>query len=155
MKRVPLTQGKFALVDDEDFEWLSRWTWSAYSSRSGNWYATRRVRVSEKYDTTSIKMHQQILGHSGVDHRDGDSLNNQRSNLRAASVAQNNANSSSCRGSTSKYKGVSWHKRGQKWSVFIQRRYLGLFETEIEAAGAYDKAALETFGEFAKLNLTS
>lgn len=85
------------------------------------------------------------------------SLNNQRLNLRDATHAQNSMNRRSYRGSTSKYKGVFWDAQFQKWHARItvagKQKFLGRYLDELDAAAAYDRAAIETFGEFGRLNL--
>ena len=87
-----------------------------------------------------------------IDHEDTDPLNNQRTNLRVATQAQNNANRRKHTNSTSEYKGVSWNSEKHKWVVYVQSSNLGYFDSEIEAALAYDKEAKKRFGEFAYLN---
>lgn len=102
-------------------------------------------------------MHQEILpGYPKVDHKNGDGLDNQRSNLRPTTLSQNRANSRKTPGCSSQFKGVSWHTKSQKWMAGIkvaQKSFnLGLYHIEEEAARAYDKAAKQHFGEFARLN---
>jgi hypothetical protein len=91
-----------------------------------------------------------------VDHHDGDGLNNQQNNLRAATQSQNNQNARKQVNKTSRFKGVSWYKKYQKWNARIQisrhLRHLGYFMFEGDAAQAYDNAARRIFGEFALLN---
>jgi hypothetical protein len=151
-KLIPLTQGKFAIVDADDYDWLNRYKWCVAKKRH-IFYAARRTN-GEK-----ISMHRVIMGATKgllIDHKDGDGLNNRKSNLRLCTIAQNNRNSRPWQNSTSKYKGVSWSKSCRKWQARIRpnRRtiYLGLFDNEIEAAVAYDRKAEELFGEFAYLN---
>lgn len=126
-------------------------------------YATRSYRVDGRVTTQS--MHRLLIPDvPEVDHKDGDGLNNQRSNLRAATSAQNQANKRSIlsvggRPASSRFKGLCWFARHQKWQVNIRvdkkRRFLGYFADEIEAALAYDAAAREAWGEFAWLNFPS
>lgn len=157
VRTIPLTQGKEALVDDQDYEFLNQWKWYA-DKRKHTWYASRNRRKSEGSPRT-ILMHEALLPDSkGVDHKDGDGLNNQRSNLRPASTAQNNRNTTKRANTSSRFKGVYWHKSTGKWQARIgtgvsgQHIYLGEFESELDAAKAYNKAAAEKFGEFARLN---
>lgn len=148
-KSIFLTQGKIALVDDEDFEELNKYKWCFDGQ-----YAQRRI------GKTTLRMHKVIIETppgKHIDHIDGNPLNNQRSNLRVCSHAENQMNRKKSDGLSSKYKGVSWHKQTEKWRATIKINqglmYLGLFEVEEDAARAYDEAAKEHFGEFAKVNL--
>lgn len=152
MKKIMLTQDKVALVDDADFEWLNQWKWYAVKSKR-TYYATR------KKNNKSILMHRLILGLTNPniwsDHRDHDGLNNQRSNLRKSTPLQNASNKIPKIGGTSKYLGVSWCRQTKKWQAHIRHeksKNLGRFSSEIEAAKAYDKAAIELHGEFANIN---
>ena len=159
MKEIPLSQGKIALVDDQDFETLSRRKWYAwrYTLKSRvAWYAMRGL-YREDGSHQIIGMHRAILpGVAQVDHIDGDGLNNQRANLRPATPAQNQQNGFKRAGCSSRFKGVSWDGSRNKWKAQIGINYcvrnLGWFETEEAAARAYDAAAQECFGEFARLN---
>lgn len=148
MKKILLTRGKVALVDDGDFKWLSQWKWCAQKSRY-TFYALRTTRVSETdFPQTTIMMHRLILeehnllqpGHE-VDHRDGNGLNNQISNLRSVTRRQNQQNRVNGKKKSSKFPGVHWKKRGKKWTSQIRIngkvKYLGLFEKEEDAAMAY------------------
>jgi hypothetical protein len=152
MKQIALTQGKVAMVDDEDYERLSKYNYFAHK-RFNNWYA---LRHDENHATR--RMHHDVLNlpsNALVDHKDGDGLNNQKENLRDATKSQNAANSR-IRGGSSKYKGVSWKEPSKKWQAKIcidyKQIYLGLHESEIAAALAYDAAAIKHFGEYARLN---
>lgn len=155
-KEIELSQGKVALIDDADYEWLSQWKWCA--SRRGNlWYAVRTIRLPDG-TRRPLKMHRLITNAPPdrlVDHIDCDGLNNQRSNLRFATMAQNIVNSPSVRG-ISKYRGVTRNKRYGTWDTQIRtngrRKWIGSYKTEVEAALAYDAAAREAHGEFARLN---
>ena len=158
MKQIPLTQGKFAIVDDEDYEELSKYNWYAWRG-NGTYYAVRSIG---KYPNRSKeRMHRRIMkAHKGqeVDHINRDSLDNRRCNLRLCTRSQNMANMSSYRKNcSSKYKGVSWDKIHRKWVAYICRgkqRRLGFFISEIDAAKAYDEAAIKLFGEYANKNFS-
>lgn len=150
MKEIQLTQGKTTTVDDEDFEWASKIKWNYH-----NGYARRNVKVNGK--SVSYFMHRIITNAPGkmeVDHIDGNTLNNQRKNLRVCTTSQNQANRPKSKNNTSGYKGVSWHKKNKKWFAQVNKngkRVFGkYFESAEEAAEAYKKAAIEHFGEFAK-----
>lgn len=155
MKTIPLTQGKFALVDDEDFERVSRHKWFARKT-GGLWYAVRSVWGGEP---PLQYMHAFIYGEAHglqIDHRDGNGLNNQGANLRAATSSQNHANQRLSLRNTSGYKGVTFVAKLGKWQAQTKanRRpfYLGIYDTPEDAARAYDGAAEVLFGEFARLN---
>lgn len=157
MKQIPLSQGQFALVDDEDFEWLNQWKWQALKHRD-SFYAVRNTggRIARK----CIFMHRLIMGLTDskieVDHEDLNGLNNQRNNLRKATRSQNAANMRSRKNSSSKYLGVYWDNNRQKWSAAITKNYkkkfLGYYDNETDAAKAYNDAAAKTHGEFANIN---
>ena len=158
MKEIPLTQGKVALVDDEDYAELSQYSWYALKGRH-TWYAARNTPTVAGKKTT-MRMHRQILGASSerqVDHRDGDGLHNWRTNLRYCTNGQNQSNLHYKKaGCTSRHKGVSWYRRFGKWQAAIRvngkSMNLGRFDDEDDAARAYNAAALRLFGEFACLN---
>lgn len=156
MKLIPLSAGKSAAVDDDDYEYLMQWSWHARKGRT-TFYAAR-TNSAEKAWTTTF-MHRVILAApKGVfgDHRDHNGLNNQRANLRSATGAENAWNRRPRKGSSSRFKGVYWHKGRGEWRTAIQpaegKINLGTFKSEIEAALAYDAAARQHFGEFAFLN---
>jgi hypothetical protein len=154
MKTIPLTQGKVALVDDADFEWLNRWKWQA--ARGGHTYYAVRTDYSEGRKR-KISMHRLIMGAPEgveIDHQDRDGLNNRRENLRLATRSQSMRNRRTW--GSSLFNGVSWIKSKRRWQVQIQhqevQKYLGSFKCEKVAALAYDFAARELHEGFAKLN---
>ena len=168
---IKLTKGRHAMVDPENFEWLSLYKWHASDGRAGNFYAvnSRMQRMhrmimkgqlnskSEYRNTKQIRSTNDKNSKLVVDHINGNGLDNRRANLRLATVSQNNWNSKSGfnRGK-SKYKGVRWHKRRQKWaagiSMYRRKQHLGYFTDQKQAAKAFDKAAKELHGEFAVFN---
>jgi len=160
MKEIPLTQGKVALVDDEDFEWLNQWKWTAYIPRSGHTvYAYRHIHDGHAYKR-SIRMHRLIMGveddpSRNVDHINHNGLDNRRSNLRFATQQQNLQNARKRRSGVCSFKGV--RKRPKRnWQAYItlEGRFvtLGSFPTAEQAARAYDAAARKHFGSFACCN---
>lgn len=151
IKIVSKVYGTYEIkVDDSDYEMLSEFTWCVKSTG----YAATTFRGKCHY------MHRMILGLTDgkvcVDHKDKDRKNNTRNNLRIATRAQNSRNMSKPRCGSSKYKGVSLYQRDSIWCAFLKTnkktQYLGRFESEEEAAKAYDLRAMELFGEFASLN---
>lgn len=158
MIEIPLTQGKVALIDDEDFELVSQYTWCAKKGRI-SYYAYTNIRINKK--NISLPMHRLILGlkygdPQQVDHHNHDTLNNRKYNIRICNHSQNQANRIAQKTGTSKFKGVYWYKRTKKWMARIWvsgiHIFLGYHITENDAALAYDKAAKKYFGEFAHLN---
>lgn len=152
-KHISLGHGRYTTVDDEDYEFLSRWKW-CYQPR-GYGYAARSSGRSKTFH-----MHRVIMNAPKgleVDHINGDGLDNRRSNLRLCTKAQNQYNQRpKCRG-TSQFKGVSWKTTANRWVAQIQvngrKLFLGYFQNETEAAQAYDQAARQLFGEFARPNI--
>lgn len=153
-RAIPLTKGLFAVVDAEDYRRLARCQWFAENGQK-TYYAVR------KQNGKSIKMHREILNtpeHLFVDHIDHNGLNNQKKNLRLATFSQNcqNRRHSKLKTSTSKYKGVHWHKDQKKWAAQItankKSHHLGYFSSETTAAHTYDLAAKKYHGRFASLN---
>lgn len=152
MASIPLSKGMIALIDEADVPLVSGHAWSAGHERN-SWYAMA-------WDSQrSVRMHRLILGlrpgDPHVDHVDTNGLNNQRANLRVASRAQNGMNRR-VQPHSSRFKGVSLFRRTGRWMASItvdgEQRYLGSFASEIDAADAYDAAAREAFGPFARTN---
>lgn len=151
MKTIPLTKGQVVMVDDSDYDFLI----------CLKWYAETKGRKRDKFCATNGrwgKMHRLIMDcprGMEVDHKDGNPLNNQRSNLRICTRKQNCQNKGKTKGS-SIYHGVYRHSVNPVWIARIKpdRRpiHIGSFKTQIEAAMAYDEQAKKHFGEFANLN---
>lgn len=158
---IELTQNKRATVDDVDFDYISSLgKWYVMVNR-GLFYAQRQnPSAADKKITMHRTIMESIVGpipsHYVVDHIDGDTLNNSRGNLRICSDIQNLRNSRLSKANKSGYKGVSWKKHCKKWLAQIQFEkkcyHLGLFADPVEAAKAYNAAAVKYFGEFARLN---
>lgn len=153
MKKIPLTQGQFALVDDEDFDTVNKYSWAARAI--GHSFTAMR-----RNGQTTISMHRQILGllksYDQVDHIDGNPLNNTRSNLRVCALTENLWKRGCNYNNACGLKGVRYSKRRKKWYAQIQankkRMHIGSFNSKEEAANAYNEAALCLHGEFAFLN---
>jgi hypothetical protein len=161
MVEISLTAGEVALVDMDDALLVKPYHWYLKGRTRGYRYAVADVWHGGK--KTHVSMHRLITGAmpgQDVDHINRDGLDNRRSNLRLCTRSENNANSVghvSCR--KSRFKGVCLHKGG-RWAAYIRgregHRYLGLFDREVDAAHAYNCAALASWGQFARLNdLTS
>lgn len=152
---TPKHPNTFTMVDDSDFDWLNQWKWSAKVDKR-TIYARRDKVINGS--RVSVSMHREILSPPEcalVDHEDGNGLNNQRSNIRMATILENNRNRLSGR-NKSGYLGVCWDKRDKSWRVMIKtsgkRIYIIQTKNLIEAAKARDAAAIKYFGAFAKLN---
>ena len=157
-KQIPLTRGLFAIVDDEDFEWLNQWKWCATGQGSDRWRAVRGQWIPEEKRTRTVLMHRVIVSaHPGqtVDHKNSNPLDNRRSNLRIATQEQQTLNRRSVARlgqKTSRYKGVCWDKDLSKWRVAFAGKYVGVFVDEELAARRYDEVAVAHDREFARLN---
>lgn len=155
MKKIPLTKGKFAIVDDADHAEISKYKWH-FSSMG---YAERSVYISKgKYRREA--MHRVIAGAKAgeiVDHVNMDRLDNRRANLRVGTKSQNGANRRTNSNKAVKFKGVYTHQKCKDYyeaRIIVNGKsiYLGSFNTPEEAARVYNAAAKEHFGEFARLN---
>ncbi len=160
MKRIPLTRGKFALVDNIDYPNLILLNWYAHL-RHGTWYSSTSLK-DEKGKFRIISMHRYILNlkHGDgkiIDHKDHNGLNNQRNNLRICNKKQNLANRKAKKYGKSKYLGVYFSNRSKKWRAATRggngkTKAIGIFKKEKEAALAYNIAAKMYYGNFANLN---
>lgn len=154
-KAMPLNKGVFTIVDESDYEWLSRWKW--YLAEKG--YAKRSAAKSEGIGHSAFFMHRIILNTpKGLmsDHINRNKLDNRRCNLRIVTHQQNGWNSGTKCNHTSKYKGVNFHKKSGKWQARIklnrQETYIGIYETPEAAAMAYNDFARKYHGEWAFIN---
>lgn len=159
MPEIPLTQGMVAMVDDEDFEYLNQWKWFALKCK-GPVYAARNQGQKQGGKHKIILMHRLILNvpkNKEIDHKDGDGLNNLRSNIRICNHQENHFNSRSRINTSSMYKGVYWDGRRKRWRARLgiegKMKHIGYFNDEIQAALAYNHTATIYFGEFARLNI--
>lgn len=147
MREIQLTKGFSALVDDDSYQDLAQFKWCALRGRL-TWYAVRGVPIVGSRKRRLVMMHRVILGTPDgywTDHVDGNGLNNQRSNLRVATNSQNAHNQTRKRaGASSLYRGVSWCNYTGRWRAVIQidgkMIHLGRFESEVDAARAYNAA---------------
>lgn len=154
---IPLTQGQVALVDAADYEHISQWKWyAAWSPITCSYYAQRNAKLSEGRQRT-VHMHRAILGLERgdgyhADHKDRNTLDNRRINLRKATSSQNQANSRVR--AASGFKGVYWRKDLNKWNAQIginrKLKNLGYYMTPEDAHKAYCDAAALYHGEFAR-----
>ncbi len=154
---IELTKGKFAIIDFGDLHLVDKWNWQANESRpgSGLWYAIRHREKGKSH----IRMHREIMSAKDsdplIDHKDGDGLNNRRSNLRWCTQSQNCANRRHGN-PKSGFRGVSYNSRVKRWASVIyvkgKRIRLGHFRELMDAAKAYNNSAVKYFGTFAKLN---
>lgn len=147
---------KTILLDDEDHERLKGFSWTVL--KYAHTFYAQRVLPRNGGKQRHIRIHREILGVTGtkqfIDHINGNALDNRKINLRLATNSQNQANRESRVGS-SQFKGVWWVKGRNKWRAYVKGVHLGLFDSELEAAEAYNKKAVEIYGEFAKLNKTA
>lgn len=151
---IPLTKGCEAVIDAKDAPIVDRWNWCAMV-RSNTIYAYRYRTSGTKKG--ALLLHRALMDEPkglDVDHRDGDGLNNRRSNLRAATHAENQRNQRLAKNNTSGFKGVTWHKARAKWQAQIvlngRNHFLGYFRCQTAAAVAYAKASAEFHGEFGR-----
>jgi hypothetical protein len=151
VRYIPLTMGKFAIVDAADYEWLNQWNWCTFfDPKRNSYYAERRNGNKRQF------MHRLIAGeeHRHVDHKNNNGLDNRRDNVRGCTISQNFANRAPQKNNRSGYKGI--YPNGNNWGAKIkvngENIYLGTRKTKEESARLYDTAAIRYFGEFAQLN---
>lgn len=165
MKEIKLTQGKVALVDDKNFDWLNQYKWHA-----GTYYAQRKIIIQSQNKSKNIKrklktisMHREVMrnklkDNEEVHHINGNELDNREKNLQVVTRSQHEMLGKKRKDCTSQYKGVSLDKNNKKWRAQIRLNgkyiHLGRFSDEKKAAKAYDKTAKELFGKFARLNFS-
>lgn len=150
---IPLTKGKIAIIDETDFGKVKEYIWLAH--RIGKvWYADSTPQKGR-----TVRMHRLIMDCPKgieIDHIDGNGLNNRRSNLRYCNRSENCRNRRTSKNTSAIYKGVSFHRASNKYRAKIginnKHIWLGVFENPIDAAKAYDNAAIELHGEFALTN---
>lgn len=149
MKEIPLTQGKVAIIDDEDFDYLNQWKW--HYEHTG--YAYRSLSNGGK--TIMHRLITKVTDGMEIDHINGNGLDNRKENLRICTHAENGRNTKLRKDNTLGYKGIKIC--GNKWSAQIkighQYIHLGTFNSINDAVHAYDNAAIKYFGEFANPNL--
>lgn len=157
-KEISLSQGKVALVDDEDYAWLSHHKWSAWKSPVAKdyWKAVRGVTIG-RASRQIIMMHREIMKppeHEEVDYINHNPLDNRRCNLRICGPDKQvlNRRPSTTGRKTSRFKGVCWDARKGRWMARFRAKFLGLFEDEVQAARVYDAAAHAFDPEFSWLN---
>ena len=156
MKFINLTQGRKAIVDDEEYQYLNQYKWCAWKSATGNtFYAVRNSPKDVNGERKRIWMHR-IINETPegmiTDHVNGDGLDNRTANLRTCTNTDNVRNGRTPAHNTSGYKGVCFHKKAQKWKAQIQvngkRIHLGLFTNPERAHRTYIAAAKKYHGEF-------
>lgn len=159
-KTIPLAKGHSTTVDDEDYDDLVLYKWRCTIWKDGTVNACRVKREDGKQRT--VLMHREITKAPDgkvVDHKDGDTLNNTRANLRVCTKSENNMNKGVAKNNTSGIRGVSWNKRQKKWEAKIKlnrrTRHLGCFKDINDAAEARRQAEEELFGEFSYRNSRS
>jgi hypothetical protein len=157
MKLIPLTQGQFAKVDDEDFIILGTLHWNARWNKTSKSFYAYRYLGGGRSNKKNISLHREILGLTdpGIkcDHRNHDTLDCQRHNLRISTISQNGANRKGLDArNTSGIRGVCWNKSKKKWEAGIKvkqkRIFLGRFADKSDASAAYASANRQYFGDF-------
>jgi|HubBroStandDraft_4_1064222.scaffolds.fasta_scaffold03171_8 hypothetical protein len=151
---IPLSQGQFAKVSPEDYDYLMKFKWHAQWDSRGQNFRAHRIEMKPKQH--GVYMHRQIMGVTvreiEVDHWNHDALDNQRGNLRLATRKQNNCNQRIRKDNTSGHKGVSWNSRHKRWCAQVnidgKRVLIGRFKSIDDAVSAYEDVARRVHGEF-------
>ena len=158
-RKICLDEGKWTILDPQDYYRYGCFKWCIGGNK--NKYYAIRGQIIDHDCIKLVSLHRLIMDAPKgvlVDHRNGDSLDNRRANLRLATRAQNCCNVRKRKNTSSRFKGVSFRKNRGKWAAYIgvagKRISLGYFDSEIEAAKAYDEAAKKYRGEFARLNFS-
>ena len=157
MKQIPLNHGKYAIVDDWNYERLMKHKWQAKKHRYTYYAVAAGDKVYKNNKRTILRMHREILGlkhKDGIltDHINHNGLDNREANLRICTNAQSVMNRRKIKKKSSKYKGVSFYKAGSKWSVNVAGIHVGYFYQEEKAAKVYNDIARIIYGEYAYMN---
>jgi len=159
-RKIYLGQGEYTIVEPPDYYAYGKYKW-ILSADGNNYYAVREAKIGPKR-TKIVSLHREIMNAPKgilVDHQNNNGLDNRRANLRLATYSQNAINRPKTKLKTSsKYRGVCFEKSCQQWGAFMRikgrQTRLGRFENEIDAAKAYDRAAIKYHRDFARLNFT-
>jgi len=166
MQVIPLTQGYYSVVDDKDFLYLSKFSWRIDRNSDGKPAYAKRSLVNNFGVSTTVRMHSEVLRKAlkarklctddvQVDHINFNGLDNRKANIRLCTAAENQARTKNAR-NKSGYRGVVWNEGRRAWESKIsykgKRLQLGFFRKRINAAKAYNKAAIGIYKRFAILN---
>ncbi len=155
MKYIILSCGTKSIVDNEDFEKINQWKWQL----SSKGYAHKNKPKLYGKRGKLLLHHIVMKPPSGmvIDHINGNTLDNRKSNLRICTISQNLRNKKIGKNNTTGYKGIYWNKKNLKWQTNIgvngKSIHIGVYQNKIDAARAYNKASVKYFGEFARLNV--
>ena len=153
-KEIPLNHGMVAIVDDWNFERAMQHKWSAVKRRH-TFYAITKINGKQIFLHNFLFL-EDSNSDEIMDHVNGDGLNCVSTNMRKATYQQNTVNRRRLSTNKSGYKGVSWDKKNSKWVAHIdvagKSKNLGRFSDKETAARTFDAAAIENFGEFARIN---